>query len=105
MKRLSLPVPKGCTSSLKKRREKVKTMAERAITTAQELRTYARASKYPNEIVVIYGLFLWGLTTPLKEAEILLICIFTTLLLMIYWPTFLRTTSMKATATLILTKS
>ncbi|KAF4134239.1 hypothetical protein GN958_ATG16539 [Phytophthora infestans] len=57
MKRLSLPIPKGYTFPLKKRREKVKTMTERVITTAQELRTYAKAF---NEIVVIYGLFLWG---------------------------------------------
>ncbi|KAF4133173.1 hypothetical protein GN958_ATG17636 [Phytophthora infestans] len=60
MKRLSLPIPKGYTSPLKKRRKKVKAMTERVVTTAQELRTYAKAFKDPNEIVVIYGLFLSG---------------------------------------------
>ncbi|KAF4127214.1 hypothetical protein GN958_ATG23603 [Phytophthora infestans] len=60
MKRLSLPIPNGYTSPLKKCREKVKAMTERVIKTAQELRTYAKAFKDHNEIVVIYGLFLWG---------------------------------------------
>ncbi|ETO67787.1 hypothetical protein F444_15315 [Phytophthora nicotianae P1976] len=62
-KRFNLPVPQDYVSPLKRRREArreaVSLKAERKIATAQELRAYAKQTKDRNEVVLIYGRFLW----------------------------------------------